>query len=82
MYSDGIFGLANWMYSDGGFDLATVKKTPRKDDADYYTITINLGPKQAFGFVLPTEARETDWMDQWSKIEKKVWRTLNYIGEP
>ena len=52
----------DWMYSDGGFDLATVTKTPL--DADHYTITFNLGPKQAFGYVLPIEAK--DWMDNFT----------------
>ena len=65
------------MYSDGGFDLATVKKTPR--DADHYTIAINLGPKQAFGFVLPLEARDTDWMDKFTIEEEKVWNNEKEI---
>ena len=43
-----------WKYSDGGFDLATVRKNPL--DADHYTIAFELGPKQAFGYVLPIAA--------------------------
>ena len=49
------------MYADGGFDLTTVKKETL--DKDHYKIIFDLGPKQAFGYVLPSDALNTDTMD-------------------